>query len=166
VANYQFCVTTHAQHSSISTAGRGLSLRLPRLFLAVLGICRVGRLVQLLALIAPHRLQPPVVHDTTLVEHFNQALNQRVIAVRGFRLAQKQLESLLEPLSQTGERVFEHREPFEQMLFVRSGGRHINAQRRRLHDNHQAGATTLAKLLAQRISRTALLTKMGNRALH
>src|SRR6185503_2484712 len=103
-----------------------------------------------------------VIDDTALMEHLDQALYQRVIAISSFRMTQQKLQRLLQSFGQTSQRILEHRHALEQMLFMWSRRGHLNANRRRLHDDHQTRTAAQAELLTQRIRRTALLTIMRN----
>src|SRR5262245_40832054 len=88
------------------------------------------------------------------------------MAVSSLGLSQQQLQSLLEPFSQTRQSILQHRHALEEMLFVRRRGRDVNAHRWWLHNYHQAGAAALTELLPERICRPAFLTKMTDCSLH
>src|SRR2546423_1042756 len=74
--------------------------------------------VKLVTFDAPHLFQSFVIHYATLIQHFNQALHQGVITIRRFRLAQQQLQTLLQSFCESREGILQNREPLEQMLFV------------------------------------------------
>ena len=142
--------------------------RLPWLFSRLSrasGLGGASFFVQLFALRSPHRFQSTVIHNATLVQNLDQALDQRMICVSSLRLAKQKFEAVLESLGQASQRVLEHRQSLEQMLFVRCCFGGLDAGGGWLHDKHQTGPAAEAELLAKRISRPALLTKMRNGSL-